>query len=119
MGSKIPPPSVEQLEEQILRADAEDAQAIVAEPRDSLVVLAKTGTLNEVTSRSNDDVYLKSLAVVVGKRARGNSGALRCGVVAILHLEFRQDVTVSWDRSPAWLAGDHLLVFRKRESPPS
>jgi hypothetical protein len=62
-------------------------------PRDSLVVLAKTGTLNEITSRAqDDDVYLKSLAMVVGKpSAKGADAPLGCGLVAITYFEFRQD----------------------------
>jgi hypothetical protein len=62
-------------------------------PRDSLVVFAKTGTLNEVTARkSDDDVYVKSIAVVVGQRQGTRADSpLRCGVVAVIHMQFRQD----------------------------
>ena len=86
---------------------------------DSLVVLAKTGTLNEVTARSSDDgVYLKSLAIVVGRRESANASApLTCGAVAVVHLEFRQD----WRRaqkSSATLPNLHR-TFAERELAPA
>jgi hypothetical protein len=60
---------------------------------DSLVVLSKTGTLNEITSRpQDDDVFLKSLALVVGRPTdRAPAAELECGLVVISYFEFRQD----------------------------
>jgi hypothetical protein len=65
----------------------------VGPPSDSLRVLSKTGTLNEITSRlQDDDVFLKSLAMVVGRPADdGAAAALDCGLVILSYFEFRQD----------------------------
>lgn len=84
-------------------------------PSDSLIVLAKTGTLNEVTARDNDDVYLKSLAVVVGKRGRTDNAPLRCGLVAVLHLEFRQDWRIAEKLSKTARLPDLHREFADRE----
>jgi hypothetical protein len=65
----------------------------LAPASDSLRVLAKTGTLSEITSRLQDeDVFLKSLALVMGRPAQARAGAaLECGLVVISYFEFRQD----------------------------
>jgi hypothetical protein len=58
-----------------------------------LVVLAKTGTLNEDAERAGDTgVFLKSLAIMVGAPESQAEGApLRCGLGMIVYLQFRQD----------------------------
>jgi hypothetical protein len=78
-----------------------DALETIGPAADSLHVLAKTGTLNEITSRlRDDDVFIKSLAVVVGRPARpvasatgalGPGAELACGLVIVSYFEFRQD----------------------------
>jgi len=58
-----------------------------------LVVMGKTGTLNEDADRAGDaGVFLKSLAIVVGRPAtNAESAPLRCGLATIVYLQFRQD----------------------------
>jgi hypothetical protein len=71
-----------------------------------LRVLAKTGTLSEITERpQDDDVFLKSLAMVVGRTASAEAGAeLTCGVVVVSWFEFRQE----WRRAVGAGAGAAL-----------
>ena len=78
----------------------------VGAPSDSLRVLAKTGTLSEITARlRDDDVFLKTLAMVVGRPEEGKSGAaLECGLVIVSYFEFRQD----WRRALGAPAGAAL-----------
>jgi hypothetical protein len=70
-----------------------DALETIGPATDSLHVFAKTGTLNEITSRlRDDDVFIKSLAVVVGRPTDpGPSAELACGLVIVSYFEFRQD----------------------------
>jgi hypothetical protein len=58
-----------------------------------LVVLAKTGTLNEDAERAGDaGVFLKSMAMLVGMPETASEGApLRCGLGMVVYLQFRQD----------------------------
>jgi hypothetical protein len=60
---------------------------------DSIVVLAKTGTLNEITPRrQDDDIFVKALALVIGRpEAAGLDAAVSCGLVVTTYFEFRQD----------------------------
>jgi hypothetical protein len=69
------------------------ALARVAPDADSLRVLAKTGTLSEITSRRvDDDVFVKSLAMVLGRPAAALAGSsIGCGMVVVTYFEFRQD----------------------------
>jgi hypothetical protein len=78
----------------------------IAPPSDTLRVLAKTGTLSEITSRlQDDDVFLKSLAMVVGRPVGSAAGSeLECGLVVISYFEFRQD----WRRAVRGGAGAAL-----------
>jgi hypothetical protein len=56
--------------------------------KDTIVVLAKTGTLNESSAGGK----LKSLAIAMGRPAgKGVDAALTCGLVAITYFEFAQD----------------------------
>ena len=55
---------------------------------DSVVVMAKTGTLNERSAGGK----LKSLAVVVGRPdGKGQDAKLTCGLVAVMYFEFADD----------------------------
>jgi hypothetical protein len=55
------------------------------------VVYAKTGTLAEPGGPGPaDDLYVKSLLLAVGDTASGAGGRLGCGLVAGLHLRFRE-----------------------------
>jgi hypothetical protein len=78
----------------------------VGPPSDSLRVLSKTGTLNEITSRlQDDDVFLKSLAMVVGRTVDGGpAAAVDCGLVILSYFEFRQD----WRSAPGATAATAL-----------
>jgi hypothetical protein len=60
---------------------------------DSLVVLAKTGTLNEAsTVEEEDGVFLKALGLVAGYPSGAVDGApLRCGLSVVVYLQFRDD----------------------------
>ncbi|HWH52573.1 MAG TPA: hypothetical protein VN651_13580, partial [Gemmatimonadaceae bacterium] len=56
--------------------------------RDSVVVLAKTGTLNEQTAGGR----IKSLVMAIGRPDGTSTGAaLRCGLVAVTYFEFADD----------------------------
>jgi hypothetical protein len=56
--------------------------------KDTIVVLAKTGTLNEEAAGGK----LKSLALAVGRPAgKGSDAALKCGLVAVAYFEFADD----------------------------
>lgn len=59
----------------------------------SIVVLAKTGTLNEKSDSDDEDgVFLKSLAVVAGvPQSEAPGSPLRCGLASIVYIQFRQD----------------------------
>jgi hypothetical protein len=77
---------------------ADRLRATIKEP---VVVLAKTGTLNE------DAGKLKSLAIVVGRAARDDPSApITCGLVAISYFEFFDTWTSR--RGPASLPRVHL-----------
>lgn len=55
------------------------------------VVYAKTGTLAEPGNPGPaDDLYLKSLVLAVGEAVPEEGGRLSCGLVAGLHLRFRE-----------------------------
>jgi hypothetical protein len=56
--------------------------------KDTIVVLAKTGTLNENAAGGK----LKSLAIAMGRPAgRGAEAALTCGLVTVTYFEFADD----------------------------
>jgi hypothetical protein len=56
--------------------------------KDTIIVLAKTGTLNETAAGGK----LKSLAIAMGRAAgQGTDAALTCGLVAISYFEFADD----------------------------
>ena len=56
--------------------------------KDTVVVLAKTGTLNERSAGGK----LKSMAIAIGKSAgKEADAALTCGLVAVTYFEFAQD----------------------------
>ena len=56
--------------------------------KDSVVVLAKTGTLNERAAGGK----LKSLAVAIGRaEGRDADAKLKCGLVAVMYFEFSDD----------------------------
>ena len=57
---------------------------------DSLVVLGKTGTMNDDPDTPNENgVYMKSFGLVVGRSTNGvANGDLRCGLVAVEYFEF-------------------------------
>jgi cell division protein FtsI/penicillin-binding protein 2 len=64
------------------------ADKLRAATKDTVIVLAKTGTLNEAAAGGK----LKSLAIAVGRpTGSGQSAALRCGLVAITYFEFSDD----------------------------
>jgi hypothetical protein len=71
-----------------------------------LVVMAKTGTLNEDAGRAGDaGVFLKSLAVTVGRpTSSAESAPMRCGIGVIVYVQFRQD----W-QSRSRLSGESKL----------
>jgi hypothetical protein len=55
---------------------------------DSVIVLAKTGTLNESTAGGK----IKSLAIAVGRGAsHASDAAITCGLVAVTYFEFADD----------------------------
>jgi hypothetical protein len=97
-----------------------DALETIGPATDSLHVLAKTGTLNEITSRlRDDDVFIKSLAMVVGRPVGAAPNAeLACGLVIVSYFEFRQD----WRRAVGASAGAALpelhRVFNVEELAP-
>ena len=56
--------------------------------KDSVVVLAKTGTLNERAAGGK----LKSLAVAIGRPdSKEQDAKLKCGLVAVMYFEFSDD----------------------------
>src|SRR6185503_11377824 len=56
------------------------AERLRAATKDSVIVMAKTGTLNEAAAGGK----LKSLAIAVGRPLKvGQSAAMRCGLVAV------------------------------------
>jgi hypothetical protein len=56
--------------------------------KDTIVILAKTGTLNERSAGGK----IKSLAIAMGRPAgHGADAALTCGLVAITYFEFAED----------------------------
>jgi hypothetical protein len=60
-----------------------------------VIVLAKTGTLNENATRGSRDLVLKSLAIAMGTSAGGvTSAPIDCGLVAVSYFEFRK----TWNR---------------------
>jgi hypothetical protein len=64
------------------------AERLRAATRDSVVVLAKTGTLNERAAGGK----LKSLAVAIGRPdGRDQDAKLTCGLVAVMYFEFSDD----------------------------
>jgi hypothetical protein len=64
------------------------ADRLRAATKDSVIVLAKTGTLNERAAGGK----LKSLAVAVGRPSgREQDAKLTCGLVAIMYFEFSND----------------------------
>ncbi|MCC6316915.1 MAG: hypothetical protein IT361_04410 [Gemmatimonadaceae bacterium] len=82
---------------------------------DSMVVMGKTGTLNEAASAdAPDGVFLKALALVAGIPASSSANApLRCGVGAIVYLTFRDDwVERTGAVSTAALPSLHLQFAR-------
>ena len=64
--------------------------------RDSVVVLAKTGTLNEQTTGGR----IKSLVMAIGRADGASAGAaLRCGLVAVTYFEFADDSRARAERT--------------------
>jgi hypothetical protein len=54
-----------------------------------VVVLAKTGTLNE---ESPDDLAVKALALAVGQPASASRGAaLKCGLAVVAYFDFNRE----------------------------
>jgi len=77
-----------------------------------LVVMAKTGTLNEDAERSGDaGVFLKSLAITVGRpTSSAESAPMRCGIGVVVYVQFRQD----W-QSRSRLSGERKLPDLHRQ----
>jgi cell division protein FtsI/penicillin-binding protein 2 len=72
------------------------SERLHAVTKDPIVVLAKTGTLNENTAGGK----LKSLAIAMGRSAgKGPEAALTCGLVAISYFEFADDHRAKIQRS--------------------
>lgn len=64
--------------------------------RDSVVVLAKTGTLNEQTAGGR----IKSLVMAIGRPGGASpAAALRCGLVAVTYFEFADDPRARTERA--------------------
>jgi len=64
------------------------AERLRSATRDSVVVLAKTGTLNERAAGGK----LKTLAVAVGRPdGKGKDAKLACGLVTVMYFEFADD----------------------------
>jgi hypothetical protein len=72
------------------------AERLRASVRDSVVVLAKTGTLNEQTAGGR----IKSLVMAIGRADGASRGAaLRCGLVAVTYFEFADDPRARAERT--------------------
>ena len=64
--------------------------------KDTIIVLAKTGTLNETSAGGK----LKSLAIAMGRPTeKGAEAALSCGLVAISYFEFADDHRAKAERA--------------------
>ena len=79
-----------------------------------LVVLAKTGTLNEGEATGN--TRMKALVLAIGQPADSSAAAaLRCGLVAVTYFEFQDD----WNKrsGASSLPSVHLDFAREHLAP--